>query len=214
MINIRYASIRTIDISNGEGVGAALFVQGCRFRCKNCFNPETWDFVGGKEWTSEIKEKFFNLINKPYIKRVSILGGEPLSEENLDDVLDVVIDVNKKYNTQQYMVLDRWNEHNILNIKADEIRISSSKKSIWLYTGYEWEHIFDQKLHYHPQTKEQLSIGRWKRQQIVSQCDVLIDGQYIDSLRDITLPYRGSKNQRLIDIQKSLVYGKVVLWNG
>ena len=67
---MRYAQIRELDISNGEGVGVALFVQGCRFACKNCFNPNTWDFNGGKEWTPEIKDKFLELINRPYIKRV------------------------------------------------------------------------------------------------------------------------------------------------
>ena len=58
VIEIRYAQIRSLDLSNGEGVGVALFVQGCHFHCENCFNPETWDFDGGKEWTDETKDKF------------------------------------------------------------------------------------------------------------------------------------------------------------
>ena len=68
-----------MDLSNGEGIGIALFVQGCHFHCPNCFNPETWDFDGGKEWTEEVKNKFLELANRPYIKRISILGGEPLA---------------------------------------------------------------------------------------------------------------------------------------
>ena len=184
VINIRYAQIRSLDLSNGEGIGVALFVQGCRFRCPNCFNPETWDFSSGKEWTSEIHDKLIELASRPYIKRLSILGGEPLAEENLDDVLDLV----------------------------NKIRLSYPQKSIWLYTGYEWEHIFDPRWHYHPQTQEKLSIGRWRRQQIVSQCDVLVDERYVDSQRDITLKWCGSKNQHVIDIQKSLQKGEVVLW--
>ena len=184
VINIRYAQIRSLDLSNGEGIGVALFVQGCRFRCPNCFNSETWDFNGGKEWTQEVKNKFLELVNRLYIKRISILGGEPLSEENLDDILNLV----------------------------NEIRLSLPQKSIWLYTGYEWEHIFDLGWHYHPQTQEKLSIGRWRRQQIISQCDVLIDGRYIDSQRDITLPWRGSSNQRVINIKESLQKGEIVLW--
>ena len=107
VIEIRYAQIRSLDLSNGEGVGIALFVQGCHFHCPNCFNPETWDYNGGKEWTEEVKNKFLELANRPYIKRISILGGEPLAEENLDDVLDLV----------------------------NRIRLSSPQKSIWLYTG-------------------------------------------------------------------------------
>lgn len=181
---MRYAQIREMDISNGEGVGISIFVQGCLFHCENCFNPETWDFNGGKEWTSETKDKFIKLASRPYIKRISILGGEPLTEENLDSVLDLV----------------------------NEIRLSLPQKSIWLYTGYEWEYIFDKRWSYHPKTMEKSSIGRWRRQKTVSQCDVIVDGRYIDSQRDITLKYRGSKNQRVIDIQKTLKQGEIVLW--
>ena len=79
---MNYASIREMDISNGESIGVALFVQGCHFHCKNCFNSETWDFNDGKEWTEDIKNKFLKLIDKPYINRISILGGEPLADEN------------------------------------------------------------------------------------------------------------------------------------
>ena len=87
---MRYASIRSMDISNGEGVGISLFVQGCHFHCKNCFNKDTWDFNGGKEWTQDTEDKLIELANKPYIKRLSILGGEPLADENLDGVLHLV----------------------------------------------------------------------------------------------------------------------------
>ena len=87
---MRYASIRKLDISNGEGVGVALFVQGCPFACKNCFNSDTWDFNGGKEWTQETEDKLVELASRPYIKRLSILGGEPLVDENLDGVLHLV----------------------------------------------------------------------------------------------------------------------------
>lgn len=194
VINIRYASIRSLDISNGEGVGVALFVQGCHFHCKNCFNPETWDFSGGKEWTEEIKNKFFELIDRPYIKRISILGGEPLAEKNLDDVLDLV----------------------------NKIRLSLPQKSIWLYTGYKTVGIKDGLWILEPNivTEKILEPDKLingidnlkKRSKIISKCDVLIDGQYIDSQRDITLSYRGSKNQRVINIQKSLQKGEIVLW--
>ena len=90
---MRYASIREMDISNGQGLGVSLFVQGCYFHCKNCFNSETWDFNDGKEWTNEIKEKFLKLINRDYIERVTILGGEPLVDQNVEDVLDLVIEI-------------------------------------------------------------------------------------------------------------------------
>lgn len=185
VISMRYASIRSMDISNGEGVGVALFVQGCRFQCKNCFNPDTWDFAGGKEWTNEVKERFLELVDRPYIKRVSILGGEPLAEENLDGVLDLV----------------------------NKIRLSCPQKSIWLYTGYqiisvdgEYKKIIFNRGN--ENIMEQFSfpstINHNKRTEIAAMCDVIIDGQYIDSQRDITLSYRGSRNQRLVDVKASL----------
>lgn len=192
VIEIRYAQIRSLDLSNGEGVGVALFVQGCHFHCLNCFNPETWDFNGGKEWTEEAKEKFLKLIDRPYIKRISILGGEPLAKENLDDVLDLV----------------------------HEIRLSSQQKSIWLYTGYKvvsvdseyGRIVFDRG---NEDIIQQFSfksvINHNKRTDIAYMCDVIVDGRYIDSERDISLPYRGSSNQRLIDVQQSLQKGEIVL---
>jgi len=84
---MRYSSMRNLDISNGEGVGVSLFVQGCPFHCFGCFNSDTWDFNGGKEWTEKTKNKFMKLINRPYIKRISFLGGECLAEQNLDEIL-------------------------------------------------------------------------------------------------------------------------------
>ena len=93
VINIRYAQIRSLDLSNGEGIGVVLFVQGCHFHYKNCFNPETWDFNGGREWTSETQNKFIELVSRPYIKRISILGGESLADENLDNVLNLVNEI-------------------------------------------------------------------------------------------------------------------------
>ena len=110
---MRYAQIREMDISNGRGIGVSLFGQGCHFQCRGCFNPETWDFSGGKEWNEEIQNEFIKLADRPYVKRVSILGGEPLADEN---VLTV------------YMIID-------------EIRERLVDKEIWLYTGYTWEEI-------------------------------------------------------------------------
>lgn len=187
MIEIRYAQIRSLDLSNGEGVGIALFVQGCHFHCHNCFNPETWDFDGGKEWTEEVKNKFLELSNRSYIKRISILGGEPLAEENIDDVLDLV----------------------------NEIRLSCPQKSIWLYTGYTWEEIWDYGIYgtdLYGKPWKSYGILQIQMQEIIKQCNILVDGQYVEVQRDITLQYRGSKNQRLIDVKQSLQKGEVVLW--
>ena len=206
---MRYASIRELDISNGEGVGVALFVQGCHFHCYNCFNSETWDFNGGKEWTPEIKDKFLELIDRPYIKRVSILGGEPLADENLDGVLDLVTEINKRYNFQK---VDSVNpcKMGVSEVKnSDERRILLPTKSIWIYSGYTWNQVMNPVVtsNFNP---ERDGIIR-KRQEIIKQCTVMIDGKYIDSQRDITLKWCGSSNQRVIDVQKSLQENEIIL---
>ena len=205
---MRYNQIRECDIANGEGIGVALFVQGCRFACKNCFNSETWDFNGGKEWTPEIKEKFLELIDRPYIKRVSLLGGECLAEENLDDVLDLVTEINKRYNTPQDIVYGEDDNHNILNRNSDKIRLSFPNKSIWLYSGYCFS---DEECWVKPKN-DIANIYRFMRQEIIKNVDVMVDGRYIDSQRDITLKWRGSSNQKVIDVQETLKQGKVILY--
>jgi anaerobic ribonucleoside-triphosphate reductase activating protein len=94
VIVIRYAKIRRTDISNGDGIRVSLFVQGCNIRCKGCFNKDTWDFNGGNEWTEEIENEFIILCNKPHIKAVSILGGEPLQQD--DTLLKLLIRIKKE----------------------------------------------------------------------------------------------------------------------
>lgn len=157
---MNFASIRNFDVSNGLGIGIALYVQGCHFHCKNCFNQITWDFNGGKEWTSNIENKFIELANNKYVDRVSILGGEPLTPENYDTVLSLCKKLSKK---------------------------------IWVYTGYTYETLCDR--------------------EILNYIDILVDGKYVDELRDLNLAFRGSSNQRIIDVKASLDNNKVVLLN-
>lgn len=180
---MRYAKIEEYEVSNGRLGGQSLYVQGCRFRCPNCFNPETWDFNGGKEWTPEIKKKFLELANRPYIKRISLLGGECLADENLGSILDLV----------------------------HEIRLSCPNKTIWLYTGFSWEDIWtDSKIIIDDYTLK-IYEDYQKRQQIISNCDILVDGRYIETQRNPSLRWRGSSNQRVIDIQESLQQNMVIL---
>ncbi len=171
---MRYASMRNLDISNGENIGVSLFVQGCHFHCNNCFNSETWDFEGGYSWTEKSIKDFLNLINRSYIKRVSILGGEPLTSRNIEEIFQLISTIRNLFPT----------------------------KTIWLYTGFTWEQIMN------PTNSDDIL-----RKEIVSQCDVVVDGEYIDELRDITLKWRGSSNQRVIDVKKSIEKGEVVLWS-
>lgn len=217
---MRYASIRSLDISNGEGVGVSLFVQGCDRHCFNCFNSETWDFNGGKEWTEETKNKFMELIDRPYIRRISILGGEPLAEQNLDDVLSLIKEIRKKYPISQNPNSENIGKSRVLEDEnSKEIRISFPEKTIWLYTGFTWDSIMNYKSTNKFTEKDVLfnfhikkDFEMIQRENIIKLCNVLIDGEYIDGQRDITLAYRGSKNQRVIDVKQSLAQNKVVLY--
>lgn len=153
---MKYADIDKCEMCNGNDIGTTLFVQGCPYHCRNCFNPETWDFNGGKEWTNEIEQSFLKSIDKSYIKRVSFLGGEPLANENAEQVLRLISIIKNLY----------------------------PNKKIWVYSGNTFENL--------------------KMIHDLSQIDYIVDGLYMDNLRDVTLAFRGSLNQRIIDVQKSL----------
>lgn len=96
---MRYAQIRPIDVTNGEGVGVSLFVQGCPHHCRGCFNQETWDFHGGKDFTPVIEEKIFEILEKKkeYLSFFSILGGEPLAPQNIKEVKKILQKVKQQY---------------------------------------------------------------------------------------------------------------------
>lgn len=168
---MRYASMRSMDISNGEGVGVSLFTQGCHFHCKNCFNQDTWDFSGGKEWNREIEDEFMKLVNRPYIKRVSLLGGEPLADENVLDIMRLI----------------------------NRIKTECPDKKIWCYTGYTWEQIFPIVNPYLNLTQAEMT-----RQNAVKNCDILVDGRFVEEEKDLSLEFRGSKNQRIIAVKERI----------
>lgn len=160
---MRYSSIKQYDVANGVGIRTTLFVTGCYFNCKGCFNKEIQDFNTGNLWTDNIQQNFINkgLDNK--ITGYSILGGEPLSQDN--DMLELVKQIKKQTN-----------------------------KSIWMWTGFIYEELND------------------FQKEIISYVDVLIDGQFIENLKNLNLKFRGSSNQRIIDVKKSLQESKVILW--
>lgn len=191
---MNYWKIDKQDVCNGEGLRVVLWLSGCSHKCQGCQNPQTWDADSGNPFDEAAKEELLRELDKDYISGLTLSGGDPLFEDNLDDVLDLV----------------------------NEIRISLPQKSIWLYTGYKVVGISNDFWGVEPNviTDKVLEPNKLvkgiddakKRSDIISKCDVLIDGRYIDSQRDLTLPYRGSKNQRLINIPQSLQKGKVVLW--
>lgn len=165
-MTMKYAQIRKMDISNGEGIGIALFTQGCPYHCKNCFNPETWNFDGGNEWTQDTENQIISLLDNQYITRLTILGGEPLIERNKTPLYNLLRKIKEKY----------------------------PDKKVWIYTGAKYEDIKD------------------NFKEIFKYTDILVDGRYIDDLKDFTLKFRGSSNQRVIDIPKSIANNKIVLY--
>lgn len=206
---------------NGSGLRVALWLSGCSHKCNGCQNPQTWDANSGIPFDESAKEELFRELDKDYISGLTLTGGDPLFEGNLDDVLDLVTEINKRYNTTQDRVYVTDKNNNILTGFPHEIRLSKPKKSIWLYTGYEvvsvdGEYkriIFDRGSE---DIVEQFSfksaINHNKRTDIASMCDVIVDGRYIDSKRDVTYPFAGSRNQRVIDVLKSIENEEVVLY--
>lgn len=183
---MRYAKIDECEICNGIGVGVSLFVQGCYRHCNGCFNPETWDFNGGKEWNDEVKNQFLTLVDRPYIQRVTLLGGEPLAYENLPEVYDLVKTIKEKF----------------------------PDKKIWLYTGYELSCGINERgdlVGDFANADTGWDNGLLKNH-IVRACDVVVDGEYVEELRDLTLAFRGSSNQRLIDVKKTIEEKQIVLY--
>lgn len=163
---MRYNKIRKMDIADGPGVRVSIFMQGCSFNCKNCFNPETHDFAGGKEFTEETINRVLELCDKDYVKGLSILGGEPMHPKNIQGTTELAKCFKEKF----------------------------PEKNLWVWSGF----TFDKDL---------------KDKEALKYIDVLVDGQYVDELHNPKLEWRGSSNQRLIDVQQSLKANKVVLLN-
>ena len=177
-----YHNILHDDMRNGDGLRVVLFVSGCNHKCYNCQNPQTWDCNSGIEFDLAAKEEIFEQLNKDYISGITFSGGDPLHENNIDEVYWLCYITKKSYPT----------------------------KNIWLYTGYTWDQIF------YPVVTDDLNIKRDEiiegRKEIVKLCDVIVDGRYEADKRSPNLPWVGSSNQRVIDVQKSLEEGKVILW--
>lgn len=118
---MRYASINSCDIINSlGGVVVSFWVQGCPHRCEGCFNPETWDFCGGKKFTDETKEQILNLLSNKYVSGLSILGGEPFAPQNRDVVLSLIKEVRHLYPNKRIMVWTGYKleDLNSLNLKG------------------------------------------------------------------------------------------------
>ena len=171
---MNFSSIRTCDIANGEGVRVTLFVSGCTHRCKGCFNRDQWDFNAGEPFTREVEDRLLNDLKPDFIAGLSILGGEPMEPEN-----------------QRALVpfLRRFRE------------TFADRKTLWVYTGCVLEELaacFGR-----PAPVD----SRWRTEvtdEFLSFVDVLVDGPFVEGLKDISLAFRGSANQRILPLKDVL----------
>lgn len=181
---MNYLKIEHEDVCNGTGLRVVLWLSGCSHHCYNCQNPQTWDPNSGIPFDESAKQEIFNELSKDYMSGITFSGGDPLHENNLDEVLKLV----------------------------KEIRISFPEKTIWLYSGYNFD-LLNSKYNEYKYTPFVANADEWlTRWEIISNVNVLVDGEYIDEQKDLTLKFRGSKNQRVIDVQQTLKQGKVVLY--
>ena len=172
---MHYGAIKKTDIANGEGVRVSLFVSGCTNHCEHCFQPETWAFDYGQEFTARSEQELLDALSPTYINGLSVLGGEPFEPENQRALLPFL----------------------------RKARAAFPRKTIWCYTGFVLE---DELLREgsHPRCEVTDSL--------LSLIDVLVDGRFVEALKDITLRFRGSSNQRLIDLPATLRAGRFIPW--
>ena len=170
---MNYATIKPHDTADGYGVRVSLFVSGCTHHCKGCFNSEAWDFNYGTPYTQETENEIISLLNRDYIRGLSLLGGEPMEPQNQAVIVNLIKRVKQELPT----------------------------KDIWCYSGYTLD-------------KDLCDGGRAHTSvtdEILHNIDVLVDGRFVEELKDLTLKFRGSSNQRLIDVKNSLLSNSVVL---
>ena len=171
---MNYAAIKNCDIANGPGVRVSLFVSGCRHHCRDCFNPETWDFAYGEPFDGAVIDKILAMLAPGYIRGLTLLGGEPFEPENQGPIVELLRQVKAKF----------------------------PEKSVWAFSGY----LFDRDIL--PGKLGDPAITR----EYLGYLDVLVDGPFVEAKKDLALRFRGSSNQRLIDVPKSLKENKIVLW--
>ncbi len=169
---MNYATIKPADIANGPGVRVSLFVSGCTHYCEGCFNAEAWDFSFGSPFTQDVIEEILSYLNHDYITGLTLLGGEPMEPRNQEAVLQLVRQVRQRL----------------------------PEKTIWCYTGYDFEKDI---------------LGRMMKEsatsrELVPLFDVMVDGKFVLAKRSLKLKFRGSENQRILDVKKSLESGKAV----
>ena len=171
---MHYGTIKNCDIANGPGVRVTLFVSGCTNKCKNCFQPETWDFNYGTPFTSETENQIIEMLKPSYITGLTLLGGEPFEPSNQKALVPFIKRVREAY----------------------------PNKTIWAFTGFTLERLKTVGDHANCEVTEEF----------LSLIDVLVDGRFLEELKSLALRFRGSSNQRLIDMKKTREKGEIVMW--
>lgn len=173
---MHYGEIKNYDIANGIGVRVTLFVSGCTNHCKNCFQPQTWDFSYGKPFTEETEETILKMLTPAYIRGLTLLGGEPFEPSNQRVLVPFLEKVRERY----------------------------PQKDIWSFSGFTLEELQTDGSHPRCEVTDRM----------LSLLDVLVDGRFVEELKNLSLRFRGSSNQRLIDMKATLREGRIVLWDG
>lgn len=171
---MNYHDITTCDMLNGDGLRVVLWVSGCEIHCKNCQNPITWDCNGGLPFTEETKKELFSYLEKDYIHGITFSGGHPLHKNNVEVINRLICEIKKIY----------------------------PDKDIWVYTGYTFEDIMTEWF-FGDFISDLDLITRSDKYNIILNSDVLVDGMYIEELKDNNAHWVGSTNQRVIDIPKT-----------
>ena len=170
---MNYGEIKYSDIANGAGVRTTLFVRGCTHACPGCFQPETWSFEYGQEFTPEVEDQIIESLKPSWIAGLTVLGGEPMEPSNQEALAPFLKRVKEEV----------------------------PDKTIWLYTGDVWDDLV-------------LGGSRCTidTPDILSCIDVMVEGPFVEAEKDITLKFRGSANQRIIDVPATLATNVIQLW--
>lgn len=168
---MNYAGFNKYDTANGPGVRVSLFVSGCEHYCKNCFNPEAWDFDYGQGFTDNTMKVIIEAMTKPWITGITFLGGEPMHPKNVVKVDQII----------------------------SRIQCSFPHKTIWVYSGYTVEELMSRYQNMFIDNTIDQEVG-YATGDILKKIDVLVDGKFVEELKDLKLRFRGSSNQRIIDM--------------
>lgn len=178
---MNYSEIKICDIANGSGVRTTLFVSGCRNHCEGCFQPETWSFEYGKPFGEAAQQEILNSLAPDYIHGLTLLGGDPFEEENQKALLPFLRRLKERFPDE-----------------TDAEGERKAKKNIWAFSGYLLEDLLPGGKKHTEDTEE-----------LLSYIDVLVDGPFILAQKNLCLKFRGSENQRLIDMNEFRKTGRI-----